>query len=179
MIKQPKINQEINADKVLLIDEEGVQQGVVSRDQALYLSFEKGLDLVLLNEKQDPPIARIMDYGKYLYSQQKQTNKQKAKSKNSQLKEVRMGIKIGEHDLNVKVEKIKNFLSDGDKVKVTVQLRGREMMFREKVSGLLEKIRLESNAIFEKPLEALGNRFSVVLAKNKENNEVKNSQNSA
>ena len=79
-----------------------------------------------------------------------------------------MGIKIGQHDLDVKLQKIKKFLDDGDKVKVTVILRGREMIFRDKVAGFLEKIKLASGAELEKPFEAMGNRFSVVLIKSKE-----------
>ena len=165
-IKQLKTNEGITADQILLIDEEGKPQGSVSRDQALYLAYEKGYDLVLINENQTPPIAKLMDYGKYLYSQQKQLSKQKAHAHNQELKEVRMSIKIGIHDLEVKINKIKKFLARGDKVKVTIQLKGREMMFRGKVPAFLEKIKTETNAVPEKSLERLGNRFSVILVKN-------------
>lgn len=165
-IKQLKTNEEITADQILLIDEEGKPQGVVSRDQALYLAYEKGYDLVLINENQTPPIAKLMDYGKYLYSMQKQLAKQKAHAHNQELKEVRISIKIGIHDLEVKTNQMKKFLERGDKVKVTVQLKGREMMFRNKVPTFLEKIKADTNATLEKPLERLGNRFSVILVKN-------------
>lgn len=166
-IKELKINQEIIALEVLLIDEEGKALGKVSRDQALYLAHETGLDLVLLNPNQNPPLARIMDYGKYLYSQQKQESKQKANAHQTELKEVRLGIKIGDHDLEVKVNQMKKFLERGDRVKVSVQLRGREMMFKDRVTEFLEKVRVQAGANFEKPLERLGNRFSVVLIKSK------------
>jgi translation initiation factor IF-3 len=106
-----------------------------------------------------------MDYGKFQYMQQKQDSKQKAKSKTSELKEIRMGIKIDQHDLAVKIEKIKKFLDKGDQVKITIILKGREMMFRDKVEVLIDKIKNESQAILEKPLEKLGNRFSVILRK--------------
>jgi translation initiation factor IF-3 len=150
----------------LLISEEGEALGKVSLDQALYLAHETGVDLVLLNANQHPPLAKIMDYGKYLYAQQKQESKQKAHAHQTELKEIRLGIKIGEHDLEVKEAKIKQFLDRGDRVKVTVQLRGREMMFRDRVPAFLEKIRQNANANFDKDLEKLGNRFSVILIKN-------------
>jgi len=141
--------------------------GRVSRDQALFLAHETSLDLVLLNENQNPPLARIMDYGKYLYAQQKQLSKQKAKTHETELKEMRLGIKIGQHDLEVKESAIKKFLERGDRVKVTVQLRGREMMFKDKVPAFLEKVKSETGAELEKPLDRLGNRFSIVLIKKK------------
>lgn len=127
------------------------------------MAYDAGIDLVLLNENQNPPLARLMDYGKYLYAQQKQAAKQKAHAHETELKEVRMGVKIGQHDLEVKEGMIKKFLERGDRVKVTIQLRGREMMFKDRVNGLLEKIRIDVHAVFEKPLERLGNRFSAIL----------------
>ena len=125
---------------MMLIDEAGASLGKVSRDQALYLSFEKGYDLVLINEHASPPLAKLMDYGKYLYAKQKQVSKQRAQSHGSQLKEIRMGIKIDEHDLEVKTNQAKKFLSRGDKVKVTIQLRGREMAFAHRVPNLVDQI---------------------------------------
>lgn len=167
IIKELKINQDISASEVFLIDEEGKTLGKISRDQALYLAYDAGVDLVLLNEAQNPPLARLMDYGKYLYSQQKQESKQKAHSHQTELKEVRMGVKIGQHDLEVKEGMIKKFLERGDRVKVTIQLRGREMIFKDRVNDLLEKIRIDVHGVFETPLERLGNRFSTVLIPSK------------
>lgn len=152
----------------MLIDEEGVALGKVSRDQALYLAHDAGLDLVMLNANQVPPLAKIMDYGKHLYAQQKQESKQKAHAHQTELKEVRLGIKIGDHDLEVKEAQIIKFLARGDRVKVSLQLRGREMMFRDRVATFLEKIRIDTGSIFERPLERLGNRFSTILIKSKE-----------
>lgn len=177
-IKALKVNQEISADKILLIDDEGQNQGIVSRDQALYLAYEKGLDLALINEKITPPIGKLLDYGKYLYNQEKQLSKQKARTHTSEIKEVRMGLKIGQHDLQVKIDRIKSFFDRGDKVKVVVILRGREMAFRHKVPELLERVRKEVNGTFEKQAEKMGNRFSVTMMKNnskENNNETKNS----
>jgi len=131
----------------------------------MYLSFEKGLDLILINEKSNPAVCKIMDYGKYQYSQNKQLSKQKAKTHETEIKEVRFSIKIDPHDLEVKINKIKKFLSRGDKVKVSIQLKGREMMFRGKVNDLIEKVRKESNGVLEKPVEKLGSRFFATIAK--------------
>lgn len=164
-IKELKINQQISADPIVLIDEEGRVQGQISLDQARYLAYEKELDLVLINESANPPVCRLMDYGKYIYDQTKMQNKQKAKSHGNELKEVRFSIKIGEHDLAVKINKIKQFLDRGDKVKITVQLKGREMMFRDRMSGLMDKIKIETGGVFDKSVEKMGNRFFATLSK--------------
>jgi len=165
VIKDLKTNEEINADELYLIDEDGKPLGKVSRDQALYLAFEKGYDLVLINDSQTPPIGKLMDYGKYLYSKQKQVSKQKAKAHASELKEIRFGLKIDSHDLDVKIAKAKKFLERGDKVKVTIQLRGREMMFQDRVKDLIGKVCTETGATLEKSVERMGNRFSAIMTK--------------
>jgi translation initiation factor IF-3 len=155
----------------LLIDEEGQQQGLVSRDQALYLAIEKEFDLVLINERANPPIAKLMDYGKYLYNQGKQVAKQRAKTKDIEIKEIRLSIKISEHDLDVKINQAKRFLDAGDKVKISVQLKGREMMFREKVPKLIDRIKTETNGILEKPIDKMGSRFFAILGRAKNENQ--------
>jgi len=177
-IKELKINQEISADPVFLIDEDGKSQGVVSLDQALYLASEKGYDLALVNEKASPPICKLMDYGKYLYSQTKQVAKQKAKSHGPELKEVRFSIKIDQHDLDFKTNLVKKFLDRGDKVKISVQLKGREMMFQDKVNSLIEKVKNKAGGTFEKPaspnasqgrpIQKLGSRFFATITKGKD-----------
>lgn len=139
----------------------------MSLDQARYLAYEKGLDLALINENGNPPVAKLMDYGKYIYNQTKMLNKQKAKAHGSELKEVRFGIKIDSHDLEVKINKIKQFMDRGDKVKVTIQLRGREMMFRDRMVSLMEKIKSETGGQFDKPVEKMGNRFFATLSRGK------------
>lgn len=161
------------ADEIHLIDESGQSHGLTSRDQALFLAQEKEVDLVLINEKANPPIAKLMDYGKFIYNQEKQIAKQKAKTKDIEIKEIRFGMKISDHDLSVKINKAKKFFDLGDKVKVTVQLRGREMMFRDKVNQIIERFKNESGGTYEKPIERLGNRFFAILTKGK--NETKNS----
>ncbi|AKM82605.1 MAG: translation initiation factor 3 (bIF-3) [Berkelbacteria bacterium GW2011_GWE1_39_12] len=123
--------------------------------------------MALINDKVSPPVVKMMDYGKYIYNQTKMQNKQKAKAHGSELKEVRFGIKIDTHDLEVKINKIKQFLDKGDKVKVTIQLRGREMMFRDRMADLMEKIKTETGGVFDKPVEKMGNRFFATMSKGK------------
>ena len=113
-----------------------------------------------------------MDYGKYIYNQTKQISKQKAKSHGPELKEIRFGIKIDQHDLDFKIRLVKKFLERGDKVKVSVQLRGREMMFQDRVRNLIEKIKNDAGGTFEKPIERLGPRFFATITKAKD--EIKN-----
>lgn len=162
-IKELKINQEIKADQVVLIDENGKSQGVTSRDQALLLAYEAGLDLALVNENSHPPVSKIMDYGKYRYSQEKQESKQKSKSKGPTVKEVRLSLKISAHDLDFKTRQAQKFLDEGDRVKVAVKLIGREMMFRNKAYEMIENFRKNIDAAFESPVERLGNQFAAVL----------------
>ena len=164
-IKELKINQQISSPQVILIDEKGTSQGAVSIDQALYLAFEAGLDLVEVNASGSVSVTKIMDYGKYRYAQEKQESKQKSKSRGPELKEIRLSLKISEHDLDFKLRQAEKFLADGDKVKVTVKLIGREMMFSSKVNKLLESIRQKLHCKFESKVERLGTRFSTILAR--------------
>lgn len=160
---------------MFLIDDDGKSLGKVSRDQALYLAYDKDCDLVLINPNGNPPVAKLMDYGKYIYNLTKQTAKQKAQSKIGEIKELRFSIKIDNHDLEVKTARIKKFIDRGDKAKVTIILKGREMMFQDRVNELLDKIRVGADASFEKPVERAGNRFSATLVKAKgKKDEIKN-----
>jgi len=153
---------------VRLIDANGVQQGVVNIDQALYLAFESELDLVLVNASSNPPVAKIIDYGKYRYAQEKQESKQKAKSKGTETKEIRLSLKIDEHDLAFKTKQAERFIKDGDKVKLGIKLIGREMMFQNKVRQLVDDFCQRSGAQVESPVERMGNRFSVIIVGKKD-----------
>lgn len=114
-----------------------------------------------------------MDYGKYRYAQEKQESHQKVKSRGPEIKEIRISLKISSHDLDFKSKQAKKFLEDGDKVKVTVKLMGREMMFRERVREVLENFKNLANGEFEGPIEKLGNRFSTILRGKKNETENK------
>lgn len=114
-----------------------------------------------------------MDYGKYRYAQEKQESRQKVKAKAPEIKEIRISLKINPHDLDFKAKLAQKFLSGGDKVKVTVKLIGREMMFARRVHEVLDNFKNQAGGEFEGPVEKLGNRFSAILRRN--TNETKNS----
>lgn len=138
----------------------------------MVLAYEAGLDLVEVNPHANPPVAKIMDYGKYRYAQEKQESKQKSKSKVPETKEVRLSLKISAHDLNFKTKQAQKFLASGNKVKITVKLIGREMMYRHKAHEMVEQFRQKTQTQYESPVERLGNQFSAVLIQKK--NEAKN-----
>jgi len=120
------INNFIQAREVRVIDEEGKQLGVMDIFKAIDLAKSKGLDLIQVTEKLVPPVCKIGDYGKYLYSLQKKERKIKAKTKESKLKEIQLGFNISPHDIEVKAKQAEKFLKGGDKIKINMVLRGRE-----------------------------------------------------
>jgi len=116
---------------VRLISDEGEQLGVVATKAAIEMAIEAGLDLVEVSPNAVPPVAKIMDWGKYRYEQQKQQQKAKAKQKTTELKTIRLGVKIGSHDLETKLRTATKFLEHGDKVKFQLRFRGREVVHKE------------------------------------------------
>lgn len=125
------MNHQIRAPQLRIIDEDGTQMGVLSRQEALELAVSRELDLVEISPNADPPVAKIVDWGKYNYQRTKQLQKQKRGSKSPEMKQMRFGLKIGEHDLAVKLRKVTSFLDEGHKVKITVFYRGREMAHKD------------------------------------------------
>ena len=121
------INEMIQAAEVRLIGAEGEQIGVVSRDDALNRAGNLGLDLVIVADKSDPPVCKILDYGKFKYEEQKKKNEARKKQKTIDVKEIKLRPNIDSHDYDVKMRSIVKFLNEGDKVKVTMRFRGREM----------------------------------------------------
>ena len=131
------------------------------------MAYEAGLDLVEVNANANPPVTKIMDYGKYRYAQKKQESKQKSKSKGPEIKEVRLSLKISSYDSAFKSRQAQKFLKEGNKVKITVKLFGREMMYRQKAHEMIDKFRQETGAEYESPVERLGNQFSTILISKK------------
>lgn len=125
------------------MDDAGVKHGVVSIDSALDMAEERDLDLVEVAPGAKPPVCRIMDYGKYRYQKQKKEKDARKKQKTQTLKEIKMRPKIDQHDYNFKVKAIKNFLTNGHRVKVSVFFRGREMAFLDKGREVLERVQAE------------------------------------
>ncbi|MFW5981565.1 MAG: translation initiation factor IF-3 [Halanaerobiaceae bacterium] len=135
-----RINDRIRAREVRLISSEGEQIGVVPISQALRTAEEKELDLVEVAPQAKPPVCKIMDYGKYKYEQAKQAKKAKKNQNVMNVKEVQLGVKIEDHDFNVKLKMARRFLNDKDKVKVRIKFRGREMMHQQIGYALAERL---------------------------------------
>jgi len=123
-----------------LISDDGEQLGIVSLEDALKISEEKGLDLVEVAPQANPPVCRIMDYGKYKYEKAKKAKIARKKQNVMNIKEVQMGVKIDEHDFNVKLKMARKFLTNNDKVKIRVKFRGREMMHQELGYELMNRL---------------------------------------
>lgn len=121
------LNRNIRAKEVRLIDDEGNNHGVIATSKALMMAEEKGLDLILVSPNQEPPVAKILDYGKYKYEIEKRAKEAKKKQHTVDIKEIKVRYKIDIHDYNVKINAIKKFIAAGNKVKLVVMLRGREM----------------------------------------------------
>ena len=115
----------------MVIDDQGNNLGEIDREEALNLAKQKDLDLVEVAPDARPPVCKIIDWGKFQYEQEKEQRKQKAKSKKVDLKEVRLSFRIGQHDLGVKSKQARKFLDQGDKVRIQLRLRGREMAHRD------------------------------------------------
>lgn len=141
------MNREITAKEVLIIDENGVKLGVIPTSEGIRMAEEKMLDLVEVAPQANPPVCRILDYGKYRYQLQKKEKDARKKQKVQTLKEMKMRPKIDEHDYNFKVKAIKSFLEDGHRVKVSVFFRGREMSFLDKGEQVLAKVIQECNGL--------------------------------
>ncbi len=136
----PRVNENITVEKVRLVDAEGNMAGVVNLDEALKMAEEAGLDLVEVSPNADPPVCKILDFGKYKYEQQKKAAEARKKQKTVDVKEVKIRPGIEQHDYQVKMRNARRFLEDGDKVKVTMRFRGREMAHQDIGRDLLEKM---------------------------------------
>jgi translation initiation factor IF-3 len=123
-----------------VIDQEGKQLGILSRAEALQIAEEQGLDLVEISPDANPPVAKVVDWGKYNYQRTKQLQKNRRSTKAAELKQMRFGLKISEHDLAVKMKKVSGFLEAGHKVKLTIFYRGRELAHKEIGFKLADKV---------------------------------------
>jgi len=139
----PRVNEEIRVPQVRLIDEEGEMQGVMSTRDALMRAFSVGLDLLEISPTAVPPVVKILDYGKFKYEQQKKKNEARKKQKVIEIKEVKVRPGTGEHDFQTKLKAIHSFLDEGDKVKISLRFKGREMAHQELGIKMLERIRQE------------------------------------
>jgi len=136
----PNINERIKYPQLRVVDSDGKQLGVLDRLKALEIASQRELDLVLVSEKANPPVCRIMDYGKYKFEQEKKAKEARKKSHQTEVKEVKMRYKIDKHDYDVRIGQATKFLKAGDKVKCTVIFRGREIQHSNLAETLLYKM---------------------------------------
>lgn len=141
--KQPAVimNERIKSRDVRLIDDEGTNHGVIETSTAMEMADKKGLDLVLISPNQSPPVAKILDYGKYKFETEKKAKEAKKKQHTVEVKEIKMRYKIDTHDYDVRMKNIRKFIAAGNKVKVVVMLRGREFQHSKLAYNLAERVK--------------------------------------
>jgi len=133
------VNENIRSAELRLIGEEGEHIGVMPTEKALAMAKERELDLVVIQSKTEPPIAKIVDFGRYKFEQEKEARKQKAKQKTVEVKGIRLSLRIAPHDMAVRIEKAKSFLDEDNKVKAEIILRGREKRFGDLGKQVIEQ----------------------------------------
>jgi translation initiation factor IF-3 len=137
----PRVNDDIAVMRVRLVDERGNMVGVVGRNDALTMASDAGLDLVEIAPNADPPVCKILDFGKYKYEEQKKKNEARKKQKIIEVKEIKLRPSIDDHDYDVKMRSMVKFIEEGDKVKVTMRFRGRELAHQELGMDVLVRVR--------------------------------------
>ncbi|MEQ9549777.1 translation initiation factor IF-3 [Coleofasciculus sp. G2-EDA-02] len=145
----PQINERIRYPKIRAIDTDGTQLGIIAPQEALRIAEEKELDLVLVSDKADPPVCRIVDYGKYKFEQEKKAREARKKQHTADVKEVKMRYKIDDHDYQVRVNAAERFLKSGDKVKATITFRGREIQHANLAEDLLKRMAMDLQDVAE------------------------------
>ncbi|MDR1167918.1 MAG: translation initiation factor IF-3 [Heliobacteriaceae bacterium] len=165
--EQVFMNERIRSKEVRLIDDKGENKGVVATSEALRMAYDVDMDLLLINPNQDPPVAKILDYGKYKYDLEKKAKEAKKKQHTVELKEIKIRYKIDTHDYQVRIKSIQKFIAQGNKVKVVVMLRGREMQHSNLAFDLANKFLsdLENDPVLvEKKPQLEGRNVTMYLA---------------
>ena len=167
--KDFSINDEIREKELRVIGSDGEQLGVISSAEAKRLAEEKDLDLVMISPNAAPPVCKIMDFGKFVYEQSKKEKEAKKKQKVVEIKEVRCSLTIEEHDIDIKAKNARKFLLEGDKVKITVRFRGREMELAHMGQKILDNFaaKLEDVCLVEKRPKREGRNMTMVLGPKK------------
>ena len=164
-----RLNGEIRYPEVRVIGSSGEQLGIMSSREAQLLANEQGGDLVVIAANANPPVVKIIDWGKYQYQKMKEEakNRKKAREKQSELKQMKIGLKISDNDLNIKVRKMRSFLDDGDRVKIMIIFKGREMAHKEIGNELLNKVisLLGEDLVVEGKPQMSGRNLSVQVRK--------------
>lgn len=170
-IKELKINERILAPKVVVIDDEGKNLGVLTKQEALLVARDRDLDLVEVSPLVEPPICKIMNYGSYKYQKEKQERKHKAKQKTTETKTIKVSSRISDHDLGLRIDQALKFLNDGNKVRIELQLRGREHQHVDLAREIIGKIITKAKAGLankelkvEQGIKKLGSKLSAIIA---------------
>lgn len=163
-----KVNEEIIAPQLRVVDAEGKFLGIMSREEALQISREKAIDLVEIAPKGDPPVAKLIEYGRFRYQKEKEIKHGKSQQKKVDVKGVRLSLRIGEHDKNIRVRQAIDFLKSGDKVKIELILKGREKgkgdIGREVVNNFLSAVGAEASYKVEQPLTRQMNGMMMIIS---------------
>lgn len=160
-----RINEAIRAKELRVIGSNGEQIGIVSREEALRLAAEAGVDLVEISPTANPPVVKIVDWGKYQYQKMKEQQRNRRNNKSGELKQIRMGLKIGANDLDIKLRKVRSFIDDGNKVKIVLFFKGREMAHTEIGFQLIERVisGLGDSIVLEQKPQMAGRNLSIVV----------------
>jgi translation initiation factor IF-3 len=166
-VRETRVNERIRAHQVRLIDENGENVGVMPPQRALEIARERNLDLVEISPNANPPVCKLMDYGRYKYEQAKRENEARKNQKTITLKEIRLSPRTDEHDVDVKTRKIQEFLAEGDRVRVSVKFRGAEMRHPDIGRRLLDGIAetLKGTAVLERPPIMEGKMMSMIVSR--------------
>ena len=161
-----RVNNEITADEIRLIDDSGENHGTVNIDKGLTMAKAVGLDLVEISPNAEPPVCKILDYGRFRYAAQKKASLAKKKQKTVEVKEIKLRPGIEKHDYDVKMRSVEKFLTGGDKVKVTLRFRGREMAHQELGMNLLKRVQEDFNELakIEQAPKMEGRQIIMVLS---------------
>lgn len=164
-IDEPRINRQITIPSVRLVDQNGNMVGVVSTNEALRMAENAGLDLVEVSPAASPPVCKILDYGKYKYEVQKKAHEARRKQKVIQVKEIKLRPTIDKHDLDIKMRHVLEFLQDGDKVRISMRFRGREMDHVEIGRQVLDRVQeqLKDAAKIEQPAKMEGKQIVMLV----------------
>lgn len=163
------VNELIRQPQLRVIDENGEHVGVITTEEARRLAAERELDIVVIQPNAEPPVAKIVDFGKYKFEKEKEARKQKANAKTVEVKGIRLSVRIAPHDFDIRKEKALEFLEDGNKVKVEIILRGREKRFGDQARQVIEQFVSALNAAtpvkIEQPVSKMGGQLTSIVGK--------------
>lgn len=164
-----RVNEQINDPEIRVIDDKGEQLGVIPTEKALEIARERELDLVEVSPKAKPPVCKILDFGHFKYQKEKEVRKQKAQSHEVEIKGIRLSLRIGDHDLDIRRQQAKKFFERGDKIKIELRLRGREKahvdIAKQVVAKFLEMMKADFPIRVEQPVQVMGGTITMVLAR--------------